>query len=175
MPLVSTDKIKPYKNNPRINSDAVDQVANSINEFGFQQSILVDKNMVVVAGHTRLEAAKKLGLKKVPISVVGKDTPELTPKQIKAFRIADNKTHEYAQWDWDLLKDELKGLGDVFTGFNDEELKKMFSSTNENLKDYSDSSGEVFYLRIECNDEKHQQELYEELTERGLTCQVQSL
>jgi len=115
------EKIKPYKNNPRKNAAAVKQVAESISQYGFQQPIVVDKKHVIIVGHTRYFAAKDLGLKTVPVVVADK----LTPKQVKAYRIADNKTHEYSDWDFELLKDELEGLGDLdeyFTGFNDMEL-----------------------------------------------------
>jgi Predicted transcriptional regulators len=95
---MSIDDIVPYDNNPRNNSKAVEYVANSIRQFGFKVPIVVDKNNVVVAGHTRLMAAKELGLETVP-AVVADD---LTEEQVKAFRIADNKTAE--QSDWNLLR-----------------------------------------------------------------------
>ena len=85
----------PYENNPRNNDGAVDYVANSIKEFGFKVPVVVDKDNVVVAGHTRLKACEKLGIEEVPCIVAD----DLTEDQIKAFRIADNKVSEYSTWD----------------------------------------------------------------------------
>lgn len=103
------DEIKPYENNPRLNDDAVEPVANSIKEFGFKVPIVVDKDGVIVAGHTRYKAAQKLGLQSVPCLVAD----DLSPEQIKAFRLADNKTGELALWDFNLLDDELKSIEDI--------------------------------------------------------------
>lgn len=125
--LVDIDKVKPYKNNPRINEKAVEVVADSIKEFGWQQPIVVDKKNVIIVGHTRLLAAKELKLKKVPIHVAN----NLTPKQVKAYRVADNKVAEFAEWDIDLLRDELEGLNNIFTGFSDEELEDLLGSVGE--------------------------------------------
>lgn len=105
----SIDEIKPYENNPRNNDDAVDAVANSIKEFGWQQPIVVDIGGVIIAGHTRYKAAQKLGLKTVPV-VVAKD---LTEGQVKAYRLADNKSGELAKWNDELLEDELVGIDDI--------------------------------------------------------------
>lgn len=102
--------LKPYPDNPRLNMDAVDYVANSIRELGFRAPILVDKDWVVLAGHTRLEAAQKLGLETVPV-IVYKD---ISPEQAKAYRLADNKTAEKAGWDFDLLDKELLELDSLF-------------------------------------------------------------
>lgn len=106
---VKIEKVKPYDKNPRKNKAAVDYVANSIKEFGFQQPIVVDKDMVVIAGHTRLKAAKKLKLKEVPVVIA----ENLTEEQVKAYRLADNKTAEKAEWDFDLLTDELLSLQEL--------------------------------------------------------------
>lgn len=105
---VSIDKIKPYENNPRNNDDAVDAVANSIKEFGWQQPIVVDTDGVIIAGHTRYKAAKQLKLKEVPIVVADK----LTKEQVNAYRLADNKVGELANWDTKKLDDELQALLD---------------------------------------------------------------
>lgn len=104
------DKIRPYEKNPRCNDAAVKKVANSIREFGWRQPIVVDKRGVIVIGHTRLKAAQALGLKTAPVHVAA----NLTDKQIKALRLADNKTAELATWDFDLLGDELAALADDF-------------------------------------------------------------
>lgn len=105
----SIDEIKPYENNPRDNDDAVDAVANSIKEFGWQQPIVVDNEGVIIAGHTRYKAAKKLGLKTVPVVVASK----LTPEQVKAYRLADNKVGELADWNLPKLNIELDDINDI--------------------------------------------------------------
>lgn len=97
------DEITPYENNPRDNDQAVDAVASSIKEFGFKVPIVIDAQGVIVAGHTRHKAAKKLGLEKVPCIVAD----DLSDEQIRAFRLADNKTAELADWNEDLLAQEL--------------------------------------------------------------------
>lgn len=101
--------ITPYENNPRNNEDAVEKVAESIKEFGFQQPIVVDKDNVVIVGHTRLKAAERLGLDKVPVVVAD----ELTEEQAKAYRLADNKTNEIATWKFDVLNEELLDIGQI--------------------------------------------------------------
>lgn len=98
--------ITPYERNPRNNKNAIDYVAKSIKEFGFKQPIVIDRNNVIVCGHTRYEASKKLKLKEVPCVVAD----DLTDEQIKAYRLADNKVAEFSEWDNDLLTDELLGL-----------------------------------------------------------------
>lgn len=103
------EELIPYINNPRNNENAIDKVASSIKEFGFKVPIVVDKEKVVVTGHTRLLASKKLGLEEVPC-VIAED---LTKAQIKAFRIADNKVSEYSEWNEDLLKIELEELEEL--------------------------------------------------------------
>ena len=101
--------IKPYEKNPRKNDNAVEYVANSIKSFGFKVPIVIDKNGVIVAGHTRYKASKKLGLEKVPCIIAD----DLTDEQIKAYRLADNKVSEKSEWDFDLLFDELSEIGEL--------------------------------------------------------------
>lgn len=101
--------ITPYENNPRRNDAAVEFVANSIREFGFKQPIVIDKDGVIVAGHTRYKAAQKLGLDEVPCVMAD----DLTPEQVKAYRLADNKAGEASQWDFDLLDIELDKITDI--------------------------------------------------------------
>ena len=103
------DEIKPYENNPRNNDGAVDATANSIKEFGWQQPIVVDKDMVIIAGHTRYLAAKKLGCDTVPVVVAS----NLSDEQVRAYRLADNKTGELAEWDFKLLDTELQDILDI--------------------------------------------------------------
>lgn len=100
------DDITPYDRNPRRNDQAVDAVAASIEEFGFKVPIVVDQDGTIIAGHTRLKAAMRLGMRQVPVIVAD----DLTPEQVRAFRLADNKVAELAEWDWDLLADELEGI-----------------------------------------------------------------
>lgn len=106
---IRTCDLKPYENNPRLNEDAVDLVAASIDEFGFKQPIVVDKDLIIIAGHTRWKAAQKLGLETVPCI----QADDLTPAQVKAYRLADNKVAEAAQWDLDALQFELEELDNM--------------------------------------------------------------
>lgn len=126
--IIPLDRIKPYEKNPRINDSAVAAVAAAIKEFGFRKPIVVDRDNVIVCGHTCHKAAQQLGLEKVPVHVA----EDLKPEQIKAYRIADNKTAELAEWDWDLLPielDELRAsdydLG--LLGFGEAELAKLLN------------------------------------------------
>lgn len=124
---IETEKLIPYINNPRINENAVDVVAGSIKEFGFKNPIIVDKDNVIIAGHTRLLASRKLGINTVPII----RAEDLTQEQVKAFRIADNKTGEFAQWDLDKLKLEFEALQELDfnleqTGFSFDEIESLF-------------------------------------------------
>lgn len=109
---VKLSEIRPYEKNPRRNDSAVDAVAASIKEFGWQQPIVVDKDGVIIAGHTRYKAAKKLKCKEVPVVYAD----NLTEEQVKAYRLADNKTSELAEWDADLLSEELLDLQDFDMG-----------------------------------------------------------
>lgn len=115
------DEISPYEGNPRKTDGAVAAVAESIKRFGFKVPIVVDSNMVIIAGHTRLEAAKKIGLEKVPVIVA----EDLSEDQAKAFRLADNKTAEIAAWDFEKLEEELEDLD------ADEWLNRLFSKDME--------------------------------------------
>lgn len=103
-------ELKPYEKNPRRNDASVEYVANSIKEFGFKVPIVIDRDGVIVAGHTRYKAAKKLGMEKVPCIVAD----DLSEAQIKAFRLADNKVGEFSEWDLDLLGSELGDLSNIF-------------------------------------------------------------
>ena len=107
------NEIKPYKNNPRKNDDAVEYVANSIKEFGFKNPVIIDKNNVIVAGHTRIKAAERLGIEEIPCIMAD----DLTDEQIKAFRLADNKVGEIAEWDFEMLDLELLDIDMDMTDF----------------------------------------------------------
>ena len=129
------NKLIPYHNNPRKNQ-AVDKVASSIKEFGWQQPIVVDEQNVIVVGHTRYQAAQKLGLKEVPTHIA----KGLTESQIKAYRLLDNRANQDALWDDEMLKIEIKGLEELgtdlnLTGFNQNELNKLLFEEKKGLTD----------------------------------------
>ena len=102
---IRVSALKPWKNNPRLNDHAVDAVARSIKSFGFNVPILCDQNATIIAGHTRWKAAKKLGMKSVPVLVL-----EMTETQRKAYSVADNKTGQIAEWDYPQLREVLEEL-----------------------------------------------------------------
>jgi len=129
--------IKPYENNPRkLKDSAIDKVAMSLKEYGFRQPIVVDKDRIIVVGHTRYRASKKLGFKEVPITIAD----NLTPEQINAYRIADNRTAEESEWDSELLKMEIKDLEAKdfkldLLGFNEDQLNDMLFEEKQGLTD----------------------------------------
>ena len=121
---MAVSELVPYENNPRNNEKAVEAVANSIREFGFKNPIIVDRQKVIVSGHTRRLAALKLGLDLVPVVYAD----DLTDDQIKAFRLADNRVAEMAAWDEDLLKAEMAKAVDFEFGdygFDQKELDEI--------------------------------------------------
>ena len=152
------DELIPYGNNPRENEAAVDYVANSIREFGFKVPIVVDAEHVIIAGHTRLKAAKKLGLEKVPCVVAD----DLTEEQVKAFRLADNKVSEFAEWNFELLDAELQGIEEIdMTDFgfslNEEEPAEIVEDDfDETLPEEPKAKpGDIYQLgehRLMCGD-----------------------
>ena len=146
---MKVEDLIPYINNPRNNENAVDKVASSIAEFGFQNPIIVNKNNVVLAGHTRLLASKKMGLEEVPCIVT-----DLSEVKEKAFRIADNKVSEYSSWDNELLNIELEQL---------EEL-------NFNMEIFGVSVFEPIEFEIDEDIEDLLEEEYEEPPKKTCTC-----
>lgn len=133
---LSPADLKPYEKNPRINDGAVEAVKRSLVEFGFQNPIIADKKLNVIAGHTRLKAAQALGLSEVPVLIAD----QLTPAQIKAYRIADNQTGNIAKWDFELLPLEIAeleadGFDVTLLGFPDDELGRITQTENEGLTD----------------------------------------
>ena len=175
--IADISSIKPYENNPRKLSDtAIEKVAMSLKEYGFRQPIVVDKDRVIVAGHTRFRASKKLGLKNVPISIID----NLTEEQINAYRIADNRTAEESEWDNELLKMEIKELEAKdfkldLLGFNDEQLNDILFEEKQGLTDEDEvpetpeepisKLGDIWKLgnhRVMCGDST-KQETYEKL------------
>jgi site-specific DNA-methyltransferase (adenine-specific) len=135
--IADITSIKPYENNPRKLKDAaIEKVAMSLKEYGFRQPIVVDKDRIIVVGHTRYRASKKLGFKEVPITIAD----NLTPEQINAYRIADNRTAEESEWDNELLKMEIKELEAKdfkldLLGFNDEQLNDILFEEKQGLTD----------------------------------------
>lgn len=141
--MKNTNDLIPYVNNPRKNDGkAVDKVAASIKEFGFKNPIIIDKENVIIAGHTRLKAAKKLGVEEVPTI----KADDLTDAQIKAFRIADNRTSQESEWDMDLLKMELDDIDDFdvdVLGFDIGELDFALDEPSEVVEDDFDVDDEL--------------------------------
>lgn len=154
---IKLDELIPYEKNPRLNDKAVKYVAESIKEFGFKVPIVIDKNNVIVAGHTRYKASIELGLTEVPCIVAD----DLTEEQVKAFRLADNKVGEIAEWDFNLLAEELQGIDDLDMeafGFempkNDEEVEEDEYEV-ELPKEPKSKLGQVYKLgrhRLMCGD-----------------------
>ena len=128
------DELKPYKQNPRINKKSVNLVANSIKNFGMKVPIVIDENNIIVCGHTRFEALKKLGTKNVPCIIAN----DLNDKQIKAFRLADNKVSEASKWDYGLLELEFEDLANSFDmsdfGFDFDVKEKRQTNKNQEMK-----------------------------------------
>ena len=162
----------PYVNNPRNNDDAVDAVASSIKNFGFKVPIVVDSNNEIINGHTRLKAAKKLGLETVPIIVAD----DLTSEQIKAFRLADNKVGEIATWDEDALAielEELKNLDFDMSEFEFEIDEPQTQEKNENTD--SVLYDEKMIIIIESDDDSKLEEYFDKLVEEGYPCRLSTL
>lgn len=126
---IRVDELVPYEANPRNNQMGVDAVANSISKFGWRVPIVVDANNVIVAGHTRYLAAKQLGLESAPCVIAS----DLTPEQVKAFRIADNKTAEQSDWNMLKLSKEILDLDFDLTdfGFSEIEVDNLVSLGND--------------------------------------------
>lgn len=143
-------ELKPYENNPRKNKDAVEYVANSIREFGWQVPIVIDKDNTIVAGHTRYLAAVELGIDKIPCVVA----ENLSEQQIKAFRLADNRVGEASSWDWDMLQVEIDSITDIdLSDFNfiidtDMDIDSFFTETEEDTK--SGMESEAKPKKIQC-------------------------
>ena len=172
---IDINELKPYKNNPRNNDEAVEYVANSIKEFGFKVPIIVDKDYEIIAGHTRLKASQQLGLKEVPIIIAD----DLTEEQVKAFRLADNKVSEIAEWDFNLLDNELSNILDVdMSGFGFE----MFEEEPEIIEDDFEIElpeepksklGDIYQLgnhRLMCGDSTNKDDVKKLMNGEPATC-----
>ena len=161
---VDIDSIKPYENNPRYNEKAIDYVAESIKNFGFKVPVVIDENNIIVTGHTRIEAAKKLKIKEIPVIKAN----DLTKEQIKAFRLADNKVSDYSIWDNKKLLEELENIADdMFTGFELSDLFDdiLYEKDSSVLKDNED--GVVYSISIKTQDKEFIEELEGFLETRG--------
>lgn len=133
---LNINEIKPYKNNPRKNNEAIRIVANSIEKFGFKVPLTVDENYVIITGHTRYEASKLLNLKKIPCIIV----KDLDENKIRAYRLADNKVQELAKWDYNKLEEELKNIKNI-----EMELYGFIKEDNEiNWDDIQDLDEEIY-------------------------------
>lgn len=184
---IELNKIKPYSKNPRKNDRAVDGVAESIKQFGFKQPLVIDKNNVIICGHTRYKAAQKLGLSTVPC--VRAD--ELTKEQAKAYRIADNKLNELAMWDLELLGDELATFEFDFTPFqfdlptytydfdvsdkNDEQEPNDLSARKERAFKSGGASEMRYGVYVEVEDEDAQRALYDRLVADGYSVRTTTI
>lgn len=165
-------ELKPYKKNAKKHSkEQVEQIANSIKEFGFTQPVIIDKNNCVVAGHGRILGAKKAGLKQVPTVTL----EELTEEQIKAYRLVDNKLNE-SEWDYSLLDEELEDLIDDIDmelfGFDadmsDEELERA-------IKEVKFKTKEKHLVIVPCKSEKETIKVQKEIEQLGYKCDVKNV
>lgn len=126
------NELIPYENNPRLNDEAVEYVKNSIKEFGFKVPVVIDKDNVIIAGHTRIKASKELGIKDIPCIIAN----DLTEEQVKAFRLADNKVAEKSMWDYTKLDEELDSISDIDMSLfdfniNTDDLELDYDNENE--------------------------------------------
>ena len=161
----------PYINNPRNNDDAVDAVASSIKNFGFKVPIVVDSKNEIINGHTRLKAAKKLGLETVPVIVAD----DLTPEQIKAFRLADNKVGEIATWDENALTVEIENLDFDMSefGFEIEALEVNIENRDDDTKPAN--LNEKMVIIIEADSDEELENYFERLNDEGYPCRISTL
>ncbi len=176
---INISEIIQYENNPRNNDAAVDKVAESIKEFGFKVPIIVDKDNIIIAGHTRYKAAVKLGLEIVPVI----KADDLTEQQVKAFGIMDNKSSEFATWNYEALLKEMESLKledyDLeLTGFDLSEFEKLEDEYNpkeiqedeefdieeqlENIEEPKSKKGDIWLLgknRLMCGDSRVKEDI----------------
>lgn len=163
-------ELKPYKKNAKKhNKEQVEQIANSIKEFGFTQPVIIDKHDCVVAGHGRILGAKKAGLKQVPTVCLD----ELTEEQIKAYRLVDNKLNE-SEWDYSLLDEEIEQLTDMdmdLFGF-DETVE--ITKDDEEKKKVEFEIKEKYEVHIICKDEKQMEQVFNKVKGYGKECKLVS-
>jgi len=165
---VDIRKVKPYKNNPRDNKKAIGKVAKSIEKYGFKVPCVLDKNYTIITGHTRYEAAKRLGMEKIPCIIAD----DLSKQKVKEFRIADNKVAEYSKWDMDKLKEELAAINVEDLEFSEEfdleglaedlDIDSFFEDADEHHE-----KKEKFEIVIKCKNEKQYKKRLKKLEEIG--------
>ena len=143
---IPTNEIKPYENNPRKNDEAVRYVAESIKEFGFKNPVILSKDNVIIAGHTRLKAAKELSITEVPCIYA----EDLTDDQIKAFRLADNKVAEMASWDFDKLEEELADIDIDMSEFGFTDQQGYVDNIDELFEDAPEEEKEPQKIQCPC-------------------------
>lgn len=172
--MMSPEELIPYENNPRLNEQAIEQLMVNIPEFGFTDPIVVDENMVILAGHTRREAAIRLGLESVPVIIKG----DLTGAKGKAFRLAHNKAGEIAGWDFDKLDMELESLKDDYDmqvfGFDIvSDIEELFSEEEEGWDEPAPVDSEKerqFSVIVYLDTVDEAKGLYARLSEEGYIC-----
>lgn len=159
--------ICPYKNNPRKNDPAVNAVVESIRQCGYIAPIIVDEDNVILAGHTRYKALKKLGRKSIEVIV----REGLTEEQKRKYRLLDNKTGELAEWDSDLLAEELEGLD-----FGELELDWMLDGEEIEPKERQEAVfHETISVVIDCRTDNEAEEIFMRLSEEGYNCRISTL
>ena len=174
------NSLKPYKKNARYNENAIEKVAESIKMFGFKNPCVIDKNNVIIVGHTRWSGAKLLGMKQVPCIIAD----DLTPQQVKAFRLVDNRTSEFASWNFELLQEELEKIDYDLSVFefpdftvedtmSVDELESMLDDNTDptdygNKMELPTEKKEEYKVEITCKNQTEQESLYYELVKRGL-------
>lgn len=160
------DELIPYENNPRLNDEAVEYVKNSIKEFGFKVPIVIDKDNVIIAGHTRIKASKELGIKDIPCIIAD----DLTEEQVKAFRLVDNKVAEKSMWDYTKLDEELDSILDIDMSMFD------FNINTDDVEieriDLSNKEFEKYEIIITCQNEIELEEKYNKLMKEGYECKI---
>ena len=161
-----------YENNPRVSADAVKTVAESIKSFGWKQPIVIDKNNVIVAGHTRFRAAKRLKLKIVPCVIAD----DLTEDEVKAYRLIDNRSGEFSTWNLDRLVAELKI---VDFNLDDWQFPSLFSDEIPTIPDVNIPKEinyeQKFGVVIDCLNEQEQKAAYEFVTGLGYPARIVSI
>lgn len=162
---VPIEDVRPYENNPRFNDDAVDMVAESISSYGFMQPVVVDGDGVIVVGHTRYRAAMRLGMETIPVVVAD----GLTPEQVKAYRIADNKVADFSVWDNKSLLKELDEIGaGLFTGFADgAEFDEVLDESDNSVID-DNEAGVTYRISVKTGSEEKAREIVEFCAGLGL-------
>ena len=149
--MMAIKLLKPYEKNPRLNAKAIPQVMKSLTEFGWRQPIVVDKDLVVIVGHTRLAAAKQMKLKLVPVHVA-----DLTEAQVRAYRIADNRSHDRSEWDMPLLSGELDAIFDMDVKFDLEFMDFSLEDLTEKEKEKKEATGSKELDEADFSDFAHQ-------------------